>query len=159
VAAVHPVKPLPQLQPIAQQPELPQQPSVAPAASTSAMLAAAEASVLAVPDLTVSGQTLGQPNAPPSPEEQWLARVIAQLERYKSRPRSAMKRHQQDTGNAAPLAYFSRCTPPTFARSRSKVPSGRWPALRAISTTRHSEKPSGGRLRKLSSAAVTTSAS
>lgn len=48
---------------------------------------------------------------------------------------------------ATALAYFSRCTPSTLARSRSKVPSGRWPALRAISTTRQSEKPSGGRQR------------
>jgi protein TonB len=97
VAAVQPVKPLAQLQPIAQQPEPSQPLSGAPEAATSVMPAAAEASTQAVPDLAVSASTLGQPNAPASPEQLWLAQVIARLERYKSYPRSAKKRDQQDT--------------------------------------------------------------
>jgi hypothetical protein len=44
-------------------------------------------------------------------------------------------------------------------RLRSNVPSGRWPALRAISMSIQSENPSAGRFRKWSSADETTSES
>src|SRR5690348_2230651 len=36
--------------------------------------------------------------------------------------------------HAGAPAYFRRSAPSSFERSRSKVPSGRWPALRAISS-------------------------
>ncbi len=35
----------------------------------------------------------------------------------------------------------SLCVPASLPRSRSKVPSGRWPAFRATSRIRQSEKP------------------
>ena len=41
-----------------------------------------------------------------------------------------------------------RSTPSTFESSRSNVPTGTCPALRAVSTTRQSEKPSVGRCLK-----------
>jgi hypothetical protein len=48
---------------------------------------------------------------------------------------------------AAFMPAQSFCAPSSLARSRSKVPSGRCPALRAISSSRQSEKPGAGRLR------------
>src|SRR5438876_7229631 len=53
----------------------------------------------------------------------------------------------------------SRWAPLSLPSSRSNVPSGKCPALRATSSTKQSENPSLGRLRKCSSAAPTTSAS
>ncbi|MGH8207424.1 MAG: energy transducer TonB [Steroidobacteraceae bacterium] len=98
LAAFSTLNPIPQLQPIPQQQEEPQPLSVTPAQTASAMLAAAEASVVPIPDLTtVPVATLGQANVPPSPEQLWLAQVIARLQRYKSYPRSAVKRRRQDT--------------------------------------------------------------
>lgn len=52
-----------------------------------------------------------------------------------------------------------RCVPSSLPSPRSNVPSGRWPALRAVSSTRQSENPSAGRDRNCSSAWLTTSAS
>jgi len=53
---------------------------------------------------------------------------------------------------------YGRCVPSSLARSRSKVPSGRWPAFRATSSTRHSEKLTAGLLRYCCKAAATPSA-
>jgi hypothetical protein len=57
------------------------------------------------------------------------------------------------------IRYCKRAAPSSFAISRSNVPSGRCPALRAVSRTRQSENPRAGRFRYCSSADVTTSAS
>ncbi len=97
VEAVSPVKPLPQMQPIAQQVAEPQPPTVTPADVAASAAAAAAASVLTAPDLTAFTSSLGQPNAPSSPQEAWMNQVVGQLGRYKSYPRSAVKRRQQDT--------------------------------------------------------------
>ena len=60
---------------------------------------------------------------------------------------------------AAEQVHYTRCAAPNLARFLSNVPSGKWPVLRAISSTRQSEKPRVGRARKCSNANATTSAS
>jgi hypothetical protein len=47
--------------------------------------------------------------------------------------------------------------PSSFARFRSNVPNGKWPAFRAVSRIKQSENPNAGRLRYCSSAAATLS--
>src|SRR5438094_1092583 len=54
---------------------------------------------------------------------------------------------------------YSLWAPSSLPSSRSNVPSGRLPALRAASRTRQSENPRAGLLRKWRSAAATTSQS
>ena len=56
-------------------------------------------------------------------------------------------------------ACYSRSAPSSLAKARSKVPSGRCPAFRAISSRRQSEKSSAGRVRNAARAAVTMSES
>ena len=53
----------------------------------------------------------------------------------------------------------SLSTPASLLKSRSNVPRGRWPAFRATSKTKQSEKPNAGRLRKHATAAATASES
>ena len=55
--------------------------------------------------------------------------------------------------------HYSFSAPSSLLKARSKVPSGRCPALRAISSRRQSEKPSRGRVRNAASARATTSES
>lgn len=57
------------------------------------------------------------------------------------------------------LLSHSLSTPASLLKSRSKVPRGKWPAFRATSKTKQSEKPNAGRLRKLATAAATASES
>lgn len=76
----------------------------------------------------------------------------AQIGHYATRGRRA-------EGLRISSTHCNRFVPSNFAKSRSNVPSGVCPALRAISRTRQSEKPNAGRFLKCSKAAVTTSAS
>ena len=77
----------------------------------------------------------------------------------RSLPSSAAERAAFIAYFVTGIRYCKRTAPSSFARFRSNVPSGRCPALRAVSRTRQSEKPNAGRFLNCSSAEVTTSAS
>ena len=88
------------------------------------------------------------------------AHITDGVKRWASQALFKSKRRSASVPKPRPNStHCNRFVPSNLAKSRSKVPSGMCPALRAISRTRQSEKPNAGRFLKCPSAVVTTSAS
>ena len=84
-----------------------------------------------------------------------LHQGVHAVRELRRRPRARLGR----VGAAQAHIAQRRRAPSIFPSSRSNVPRGRWPALRAVSRIKQSANPSAGRFRNRASAASATSAS